>query len=642
MKLKKIKVRNFRLLKETELDLRDDLSLLIGKNNTGKTSMLVLFEKFYNDWDFTFNDFHLSMRENILNIDETIDPIDYTIQMHLEIEYNEEDNLQFLSEFLLDLESENSTIKILFECQIKVKKLLKEITGNKSRFIRKNLQKFTQNKIFAYINENDTKKENRKKIVLKDIKQIKDFLNYQIIHAKRDVASSEGEKQVLSKITTQYYNKIKNKNDDYSKITELLLEFDEKLEGNYDEVFKTFLKTSKNFLELEDLKVISNLQSNEIIKGTSQVVYGNVNNSLPETYNGLGYMNILYLLLQIEIRKEIFKADLKGINLLFIEEPEAHTHPQMQYVFAEKIKNILKDIPNLQTLITTHSSHIVSQRNNFEDIRYCVLRKDGDFKKVEIKNFYSEMEKKYKEKNQESEFKFLNQYLSINAAELFFASKIIFIEGVSEKLLMPLFIKKYDEEYSTNKISSQHISILEVGANAKAFRHFLEFLEIKTLIITDIDTTQKNEDNKYKACEVSLSENISNYTIKYYLNAPKIKTDPENFQIWLEKLKKDELQDNTSNIRICYQTFEVEYQARSFEDAFINVNLAKIIEERENIKGLQNKNKLDNETNIYELTDSIIKSKSDFASSLLYLSLTENIVWQIPDYIREGLKWLAK
>lgn len=40
MKIKEIKVENFRLLKEFRLELEDDLSLLIGKNNVGKTSLL--------------------------------------------------------------------------------------------------------------------------------------------------------------------------------------------------------------------------------------------------------------------------------------------------------------------------------------------------------------------------------------------------------------------------------------------------------------------------------------------------------------------------------------------------------------------------------------------------------------------------
>ena len=40
MKITKIIINNFRLLKNTEIDLEKDLSLIIGKNNCGKTSVL--------------------------------------------------------------------------------------------------------------------------------------------------------------------------------------------------------------------------------------------------------------------------------------------------------------------------------------------------------------------------------------------------------------------------------------------------------------------------------------------------------------------------------------------------------------------------------------------------------------------------
>lgn len=48
MKIKKIQIQNFRLLKNLELDVEDDLSLIVGKNNVGKTSVLSIMDKFLN------------------------------------------------------------------------------------------------------------------------------------------------------------------------------------------------------------------------------------------------------------------------------------------------------------------------------------------------------------------------------------------------------------------------------------------------------------------------------------------------------------------------------------------------------------------------------------------------------------------
>lgn len=68
MRIKEIIIRNFRILANTRLNLSNDLCLMIGRNNTGKTSFMVLFEKFLNDQSFDFNDFSIIQREKLLKI----------------------------------------------------------------------------------------------------------------------------------------------------------------------------------------------------------------------------------------------------------------------------------------------------------------------------------------------------------------------------------------------------------------------------------------------------------------------------------------------------------------------------------------------------------------------------------------------
>ncbi|KRF67324.1 hypothetical protein ASG99_16740 [Bacillus sp. Soil768D1] len=651
MYISKIKMKNFRLLNDTSLDLKKDLSLLIGRNNSGKTSFLVLFEKFYEQKDFNYNDFSLSLRNKIKDINDHTETNQLTIQMVLEIKYHKDDNLEHISDFILDLDPEIDTVKILFECAINKKSLLKDLltieSEDKERYIIKNINSYLQKDVYVFDDYKDLEINNRHKLVKKELKSIKKLINFQIIHAKRDVASSEENKEskkVLSSLTTKYFNN--NSQGDFISINKQLIEMDSNLDKQYDTFFKTFLKNSKEFLEIKNIKVVSNLQSNELLQYSSQVVYGVDNNHLPENLNGLGFMNILYLLLTIEIKKENFIDINKEINLLFIEEPEAHTHPQMQYVFARKIKTILDDVKNLQTVVTTHSAQIVSQCD-FEDIRYLMKTVDEDGNEnTEIKNFHTELEKKY---TKLEEFKFLKQYLTIQSAELFFASKIIFIEGTTEKILLPYFINKFDKENEKKEsyipLSSQNICILEVGANAKVFHHFLEFLKIKTLIITDIDTTAKMSSDKgyYSACEVLKAQNTSNETLKHFLRAPDLKTEKPAFEKWIENLRTNALDDYSENIKIAYQTKEKNYQGRSFEDAFININKETIKMNKDNIDGLKKTKLFEEEENIYELTQEVLDKKSNFAASLLYLALSEEAIdWEIPAYIRGGLSWIAE
>ena len=653
MYIKKIAIKNFRLLKDSTLDMKEDLSLLIGRNNSGKTSFMVLFEKFYDNLSFNYNDFSLSLRDEIKNIKETTDINNLAIQMILTIEYDKTDNLENLSDFILDLDPACNTINILFEIAINKDKLIEDInkieTKDKERFVKKYLSNYLYKTIYLFEKDEDLEKS-RDKLITKDLSEIKNIINFQIIHAKRNVSSSEEKSEktkILSTMTTKYYN-AKNKDNDFSEINTQMIEMDNELNKTYDKDFTPFMKTAKEFLGLDDLKVISDLESNALIKNSSNVVYGSESEHLPEYLNGLGYMNILYLLLQIEMIKEDFKNEKKDINLFFIEEPEAHTHPQMQYIFAQKIKSLLSDIDSLQTIITTHSAHIVSQCD-FEDIRYLLNMNNNN---IVIKNFYNELKELYKD--EESHFKFLTQYLTLNASELFFATKIILIEGTTEKLLLPYFMKQYDKGIveESEKLSSQNISILEVGANGRAFRRFLKFLGIKTLVITDIDTTEKiitTKDGKdkttYPAVRVNKATHTSNYTLKYYLNAPEIAS--ADFTGWMKNLIDNKLQDDIKTIKIAYQIKEDNYHARSFEDAFLGVNLDDIKKKINDIDGLQNKSKLKDFSgnDFYDLTEEILKKngKSDFASSLLYLALTDDEVeWKMPLYIKDGLEWIIK
>lgn len=666
MRIAKIAINNFRLLNNSVMDFDRDLCLLLGRNNTGKTSFMVLIEKFLKSGDFNFNDFSINLRNKLFAFNETTDVNEFAIQLIMTIEYDEKDNLCHLSEFILDLDPECKTVNLLFECSIKKDKLLEGINSRGSmpldKYITNHIKECLEKKVYTFNSIEDLKAENRYKLIEKEFKEVEKLIDFEIIHAKRSVASSEENNgsKVLSKLTTDYFNHSNtNAPDKFETINALISEMDDKLGGSYETFFNNFLSNAKEFLSMNNLRVVSNLKAKEIVKDSSEVVYGDLTQRLPEHLNGLGHMNILFLLLSIEIKKESFKANNKDIKLLLVEEPEAHTHPQIQYIFAQKIEEILKEVPGMQTIISTHSPHIVSN-HPFENIRYMSLKKGEDGDNVEIKNFYNELSKKYV--GEEKEFSFLTQYLSVQSSELFFADKAIFIEGISEGILIDYFSNQYDikrkleeskkeevdAEYKSNYIplSAQNITVIQAGANAKAFRHFIDFLQIPTLIITDIDTVYQKIGAKkttYPACSVLDPEccNTSNATIKYYYGAPEFIYGCSTHITWLENIKKHSQKCISDFVNVSYQCEEDGYYPRSFEDAFINVNLATMKKHQGQLLGLKNKDEIDTNDNIYDLTQKIIDKKSDFASSLLYVAYTDKSVeWTTPKYIWEGLEWL--
>ncbi len=76
---------------------------------------------------------------------------------------------------------------------------------------------------------------------------------------------------------------------------------------------------------------------------------------------------------------------------------------------------------------------------------------------------------------------------------------------------------------------SQNISIVEVGAYSQIFDQFIDFLGIRTLVITDLDATKEVVNDKGKrvrcSCPVAEGESYSNEAISHFFNRPLRKID---------------------------------------------------------------------------------------------------------------------
>jgi predicted ATP-dependent endonuclease of OLD family len=696
MKLFKIQVENYRLLKDFSIDLEDTLSLVIGKNNTGKTSILSVLDKFLNQSEnkFYFDDFNIDFKNEIKSMTENnvIEENNYKtkgIKLRLFIKYTETCNLENISRIMMDLDPENNYIVLGFEYSLifdKYDQLRKDYQDFENHekekrkknkdYKQKNFNDFLSQKHTDYFKlykksievDKNTIEVNEKNFIdlNKESINIKDIINFKYISARREVANKEADK-TLSTQTSEIYKKTEislDQNQAVEDFKDRLNDTDNQLSKIYGDLFNPIIEKVSSFGGIRpnesEIEIISNLQHKELLKGNTTVVYKHDNNNkLPEHYNGLGYMNLICMIFEIESLIQDFKREkekkLAEINLLFIEEPEAHTHPQMQYIFIKNIKKLLKEgirrkdgeKRELQYIISTHSSHIVAD-SDFDDIKYLKKNSNNSVIAKNLKDLKEEYDKEY------VQYQFLTQYLTISRAEIFFADKVILIEGDTERILIPAIMKKMDiEEHKSNSkdlpLLSQNISIIEVGAYSQIFDKFIEFLGIKTLIITDLDVTKKvlNEKGKQvqKACPVVEGESYSNGAIKHYFNEPT-----------LEELKKYPLQNKIFNkvngcwenhidgkLCIVYQKKENEYNARSFEDAFINLNKDFVKNNKETFRGLQNEDYFDISTNnAYDLAEKCIKKKTHFALDILFHSDEKFSNWQIPSYIKEGLLWLKK
>lgn len=720
MVIKQIQVKNFRLLKEFTMEMEDELSLVIGKNNVGKTSLLVILDKFLNQGDrkgFQYNDFNLDFRCQLKDLIEKdiVGDTKYKeigIQLRLLIGYDDHDDLEYISPILMDLDADNNFLGLGFDyiltydMYVNLKTAYQKfIEHEKSKeensrehggeYTAKTLDDFLDSKQSNYfvtirksilVDKTDGTFKEEQYINLKDATNFRlyDVINFQYINAKRNVDNKDVDK-TLSSQTSELYRiqeMADEQQDAIEKFQDSLKDTDKVLSSIYDNMFSDIVDKVRRFGGMSRnetiIKVVSSLQHREMLKGNTTVVYQQEDKELPENYNGLGYMNLISMIFDIDLiikrmqrNKERKPAD---INLLFIEEPEAHTHPQMQYVFIKNIKNLLRQgiqhkngiKRKLQYIISSHSSHIVSDCD-FDDIKYLthpICNGSVEINAVIAKNI-KELQNEYDDEYKHY-FAFLKQYLTLNRSDLFFADKAIFIEGDTERILLPAMMKKIDQECELEGneefLMSQNISIIEVGAYSHIFEKFLRFIGLrKCLVITDIDCCKsvvkkdKNgkegtyiEKTKYDAADDTIV--TSNASIKFFLNNTKKVKDIlamyPTILSWNIKNKRWET-DERGYLRLTFQYGKKDtYQPRSFEDAFFSENEKFITENTFSSLHPNSLEQFKSDKDAYELANNGVSGKSSLAIEILLNSKKEGSCdfsnWVVPTYIKEGLLWLRK
>ena len=663
MKLIKAKIKNFRLLYDVDITFDKNTTSIVGKNNSGKTSLSVIFNIFLNKLDnaFSFDDFSLESHQKFIEIYKSYSEITEEnkeeqllliqknipkIQLFLTLQYDEKDNWANLIPFFTSLEEGNELVLLFEYAPDSTEKFLKALQEAMSSTtpcsneelilkIKSHYENHYKINIRPYSEDEEADSVSRS-----DINRL---IQSKFISAQRTLDDSDAESK--SRLSRIIQDQFKNENErDEKKSKELLKALEkasESIDGELADFFSSFVTYFKTFgfpgVGREKVELKSQLEPAVLFRNNIKLFYNHDGKSLPERYNGLGYSNLLCIIAEIMGFYSKIKEVNNNLNIIFIEEPEAHMHPQMQSVFIKKIVYFLNQVGlDAQIIITTHSSYILAA-SNLESIRY--FKQKGTAPVAIVKDLMTFNQNFTVPETK----KFLQQYLTLGKCDLFFADKAILFEGTVERILLPVFIKKI-ESRASYKLLEQYISSVEVGgAYISKFKELLEFLELKTLVITDIDSVDK-EDN-FKKAEVKSGEELvtSNVTLKTWIPA-KDKID--------DLLRPDIIQESSDGlIRTVYQkNVNPENEplkcGRSFEEAFIIENTSYIFANKEKLLSIKNHlNVYQNSDAIYsksyEIQDFIDRNdkKTEFAFDLLNIKKDS---WKVPSYIEEGLIWLAQ
>ena len=699
MYISEIEIENFRgFNNKTKILLNNGINVFIGQNNSGKTTLIKAIELLFNEnskkklsvEDF-YKDISIDTIKNMppkivisAKITESVDEREYsddliTVSTWLtKIErpyearityeyYLPEKHIDEYKEMIStmnspDIEDYWNEIGHNFIPKFKYHVLI----GNpefKTPIDSESLKKFDFQFLKAVRDvERDMYTGNNS--LLKDV--IDFFIDYDIKN-NQEISSEEKRIQIGKK-----------KRDFSTRASSLIEELQARMKSGKDEMLKYANSTGATFEKLTPT-FEGKILDTELYSALKLIVESETGIKIPAAQNGLGYNNLIYIsLLLSKMQKNAsgtyFGTNAKTYSILAIEEPEAHLHPSMQYKLL-RFLNMNSQNEVRQVFITSHSPNITAA----VDLNSLIV----------IENVKNKIEISYpgrvfstSKEDRESKL-FVERFLDVTRSDMFFAKKLIFVEGLAEQLLIPEFADMINK----NLIDS-HVSVINL--NGRYFNHFLKLFDSnksdfamnkKVACITDLDPVRKevkiHDDDVYswKKCHpIFLNHDTTRYEYKAYSNPmlessqnlsdnieffsqPMFYSSTLEYQLMIDNVKCKELitnsvknKDEILNLIDSY----IEAEATDL-DAFMG--LLKVNTTNNELNQIYKNHKFEKKdfmkhTIATRYLESISKGTvaQELATKIMMINLEndtsekeaseDTIILNVPNYIKEAIQWI--
>ena len=498
MYISEISIKNFRVFNEFSVQLNPALNVVIGENNSGKTALIdairLALDTNSSEWTRISNfDFHQ-------NED----------QFHIQVKFDDISVKQasvFVEHLTHEEIDEGDRKSVLF---VNLKAKITDVIKRGNRHIRSELRSGAN--ADGPMIEYDIR-EYLSATYMRPLRDAETALNAgrnsrlaQIISSSAEF-NREGEnfQGLLEEFITASVSILRNPGliADENKIRENL----ENLVFNQD-AFNSAIQMlgSKDFSQMSLLEKERAFQ--DILQKLSLVLDSD------KPLQGLGYNNVLFMateLILLEQEKDEFP-------LLLIEEPEAHLHPQLQMKFLQFIRDKYSspDSPKIQTILTTHSPNLASKAS----LESIILMKDAKAFPLRKGSTYLGDE----------DYIFLEKFLDVTKANLFFAKGVLIVEGDAENILLPTV-----SEMLGHPFEDYGVSVVNVGSTAYA-----RFAKIFLRALSSDDDTSDHWLNIPVAClrDLDLWPEKADKAVDPEIGFKELKEGPRgNENYWLPRLK---------------------------------------------------------------------------------------------------------
>ncbi|MGI1820559.1 ATP-dependent nuclease [Exiguobacterium sp. TRN 1102] len=496
MKIKKIKIENFRNFECLEVEVGDQI-VIMGENKIGKSNLLYALRLLL--------DPALSESARYLSESDFWDGITRPIT----------DEKIIISIDITDFEEDEDMLCIFASCLVETKPLVARITYEFYPIITE-----SQRQQFEFVIYGGSDPTNKLGY------EIRKRVPFEILPALRDAESdlSSWSKSPLKPLVERVLEKI-----DKSEIENVA----EKMSEVVDELEKSpkVIELSENINEqLENL--VGKNHAIETSLGFNPTdpdkLFRSIKMLIDDGKRGVGEAsqgsaNLLYLVLKTLNLKFLVEENTRDHTFLAIEEPEAHLHPHIQrLVYKYLLGQMRGRVPEqinineaITNILTTHSPHIAS----VAPLKSFILLKKSKDKKSTVAVSTTNLDLKDKDISD------LERYLNVTRGEILFAKGVILVEGDAEEYLIPILAEK--KEYFLDELG---ISICSVsGTNFAPYVKLLgsKGLNIPYAILTDYDPQEGKQPLSYNRIIKLLEEIMEIEEFKKYTEDELIALSPQ-------------------------------------------------------------------------------------------------------------------
>jgi putative ATP-dependent endonuclease of OLD family len=407
--------------------------------------------------------------------------------------------------------------------------------------------------------------------------------------AERSLKSGRGSRlaRVIANLSASDLKKIREKADfmplekDFMQFNDVAIKENEIIKAN--DLINSSLENAAGIIYGQQTKIqFNNLTYERIIESLQLLFAPEIDNqdvifrSLFE--NSLGYNNLIYIatiLAEFEGLKEQYTTP----RILLIEELEAHLHPQLQIKLLKYLQN-QAELSDIQVIITTHSISLASSVSIDNIISFNQV--DDKYLITSLCNCGLDNKAK----------RFIDRWLDATKSTLLFSKGNIFVEGISEAIIIPklanVYLKKRWENGCHNVRSLEEAGISVINMNGIYFPYFMQLYNGYKLIFPKQGENESKsvynerfnkfrKKDKYDDSEYSETAQIPQFCVALTDNdTEKNPQKGEHFEGSNSQLYYGEqLKNMTENCRVFVneKTFEYDLALESHYNAKVMLNI---------------------------------------------------------------------